>query len=361
MKHININEMDTEKIDYLRKTILLKIYNIFGVFISSTFIILYTFLGLSILIYFAIFSLIIFMINFILLKKKKHFLVVQFSVFTIILCSVVDSYFIGWNSYFWLFIIPQAITIIHSFTLKKMRWKVFEVFIIAALLILLLVFTRNGFRIYSIDPKIFDFLVIFNFTGSLIPLLIMESFNFYESYALRKRLLTMSEIDALTGAYNRRFFNKYLDIEIKRYSGQKKYGNEIKFNFAIAMIDIDNFKIINDTYGHFAGDKVLTEIAHIIKSILFERDVFCRYGGEEFVILFTGTSKSGAGIAVEKIRKTIDDYPFFINEDSQSKNITVSIGFAIYDEESDLYKLINLADKRMYKAKRTGKNRVVGI
>jgi diguanylate cyclase (GGDEF)-like protein len=361
VKYLNNNEMDRDKIDYFRKNILLRLYNIFGICISTTFIIVYIFIGLYILMYFAIFSFVVFIINFVLLKKKKYFLVVQFSVFSITLCSVIDSYFLGWNSYFWLFIIPQAITIIHSFTLKKMRWKVVEVSVIAVLLILLLIFTRKGFRIYSIDPKVFDFLVIFNFTSSLFPLFIMESFNFYESYILSKRLLIMSEIDALTGAYNRRFFNKYLDIEMKRYSSQKKYQSEKEFNFAIAMIDIDDFKIINDTYGHFAGDKVLVEIARIIKSILFERDVFCRYGGEEFVVLFTSISISGVKIAVEKIRKTIDDFPFYINEDSISRNITVSIGYAVYNEESDFYKLINLADKRMYKAKKTGKNRIVGI
>ena len=98
-----------------------------------------------------------------------------------------------------------------------------------------------------------------------------------------------------------------------------------------------------------------------IKAIIFERDILCRYGGEEFVVLFTSTPKSGAMIAVEKILGTIENHKFMINRENSKINIsiTVSIGFASFDEDVNIYKLLEIADKRLYIAKETGKNRVV--
>jgi diguanylate cyclase (GGDEF)-like protein len=168
-------------------------------------------------------------------------------------------------------------------------------------------------------------------------------------------------MDILTGTYNRRFFNKYLDIEIRRNASQIKYKLERESNFGIAMIDIDDFKRINDGYGHLIGDTVLAEIANLIKESLFERDILCRYGGEEFVILFTATSKEGSIRAIEKIRTLIEGNRFRLDEKDRERfiTITISIGFASFDEESDIYRLLNLADKRLYEAKSKGKNIVI--
>jgi diguanylate cyclase (GGDEF)-like protein len=189
----------------------------------------------------------------------------------------------------------------------------------------------------------------------------MEFQNFMENDILKKWLEDMSEIDMLTGAYNRRFFNKYLDIEIKRHMSLMKYGQVREVNFGIAMIDIDNFKRINDMYGHLVGDAVLANVARIIRAALFERDIFCRYGGEEFVVLFTSTSRPGAMTAMKKVVKTVEDYEFRQNEESPGTHVTVSIGFAHVEEESDISKLLDLADKRLYAAKNAGKNTVVSV
>jgi diguanylate cyclase (GGDEF)-like protein len=189
----------------------------------------------------------------------------------------------------------------------------------------------------------------------------MEFNNFIENDKLKKKIGEISEIDPLTGTYNRRFFNNYLDIEIKRQKSLLKYSHSREVNFGIAVIDIDDFKDVNDNYGHLVGDAVLLEVAETIKAIIFERDILCRYGGEEFVVLFTSTPKSGAMIAIEKILGTIENHKFMINrENSKIKiSITVSIGFASFDEDVNIYKLLEIADKRLYIAKETGKNRVV--
>jgi diguanylate cyclase (GGDEF)-like protein len=183
--------------------------------------------------------------------------------------------------------------------------------------------------------------------------------NFVENDLLRRRLEEMSEMDMLTGTYNRRFFNRYLDIEIRRNASQIRYGLQGEVNFGIAMLDLDDFKLVNDGYGHLAGDDVLSDVAHITKAALFERDILCRYGGEEFVILFTATSREGSVRAIEKIRKLVEDHQFFPSTSSPGIHITISIGFASFDEESDIYRLLDLADKRLYEAKTAGKNRVI--
>ncbi|MBN1699865.1 MAG: GGDEF domain-containing protein [Spirochaetales bacterium] len=179
----------------------------------------------------------------------------------------------------------------------------------------------------------------------------MQFYTTKENDVLRNRLKDLSETDLLTGANNRRFFYTYLDLEIKRQRSHIKYGNANDINVGIAMIDFDDVKNINDTYGHLVGDRVLEDAARITKEALFERDISCRYGGEEFVILFTSTSKSGAMIAIEKIRRTMEDYQFGIGEKPLPEKVIISIGFASFDEESDLYRLLE--------AKSRGKNRVI--
>jgi diguanylate cyclase (GGDEF)-like protein len=126
------------------------------------------------------------------------------------------------------------------------------------------------------------------------------------------------------------------------------------------MIDLDNFKDVNDRYGHLIGDVVIVEAAQVIRSVIFERDIFCRYGGDEFVVLFTGTTRQGALVAIEKILNTVEHHEFTGNRTVPAFPLTVSIGFASYNEETNICRLLDLADRRVYDAKMKGKNMVVG-
>jgi diguanylate cyclase (GGDEF)-like protein len=222
-----------------------------------------------------------------------------------------------------------------------------------------LIFTNVEYPRYVLEAQILEGIGLFNILAFIAAVLFMQFQTFIEGDKLRKRLEEITEIDGLTGAYNRRFFNKYLDIEVRRLESQIKYLHAREVNFGIAMIDIDNFKAINDKYGHLFGDIVIAEVAHLIKAVIFERDIFCRYGGEEFVALFTTTSKAGTLVAIRKILKTVANYEFRINQDTSVIHVTVSIGFASFDEESNIYRLLDLADKRLYTAKKMGKNTVV--
>lgn len=181
--------------------------------------------------------------------------------------------------------------------------------------------------------------------------------------AFNRKLKELAEVDELTGAYNRRFFNEYYEIEIFRALNQIEYNqnNKTLMNFCIAILDIDNFKHVNDTYGHIAGDQVLRQLVQIVKDNVFSRDIVCRYGGEEFAVIFTKTTKEGAVLAAEKIRAGIESHGFILSDTVKNHHVTASIGLAAFCEDDCITgkSILKLADDRLYKAKMAGKNRVI--
>ncbi|MEQ1501827.1 MAG: diguanylate cyclase [Myxococcota bacterium] len=182
---------------------------------------------------------------------------------------------------------------------------------------------------------------------------------------LNEELRRQAEQDGLTRAYNRRFFDDYLAIEFGRAtSGQLRTptsNGPVPVTFGLALIDIDDFKQINDTHGHPVGDAVLKELVSVISEHKFLRDLVCRYGGEEFALVLTNTSTEGVARATEKICRAVHGHPFCVAEVPPGLHVTVSIGLALSDEvpRGRADKLVQLADSRLYQAKRSGKNRVV--
>lgn len=157
----------------------------------------------------------------------------------------------------------------------------------------------------------------------------------------------MSVTDRLTGIYNRGKFEVELSNEIQRV---KRYDSE---SFSLIFFDIDNFKKINDTYGHPVGDMVLIKIVSLLHDTLRTTDVFARWGGEEFVIIMPHTALSNAVEAAEKLRQIIE------KEDMKEVGcVTCSFGVTEFLKDDDIQSLIIRADNAMYKAKKEGKNRV---
>lgn len=162
----------------------------------------------------------------------------------------------------------------------------------------------------------------------------------------------ISATDPLTGLYNRRHFEDNLEREFLR---AKRYGNNLSF----AIIDVDYFKKINDTYGHSCGDYVLKEIASIIAATFRKTDLIFRYGGEEFTVIITETAVQNALIPLERLRQSIEKHNF-IYDGKTLDQITVSIGLTEISEEcSTVHKLFENADKALYKAKENGRNQIM--
>jgi len=174
--------------------------------------------------------------------------------------------------------------------------------------------------------------------------------NFYDvtpQKELEKRLYQAAITDSLTGLYNRRFADEMLKQEKLTY---KRY----KTPFCILLIDLDNFKIVNDIYGHDVGDKVLIAVAKVLKSSVRESDIVARWGGEEFLILLRRIELEDAIKVAEKIRNAICQLKV-----PPVEGITASIGVSCYSGEGDVYDLVRKADLALYQAKAQGKNCVI--
>ncbi len=159
--------------------------------------------------------------------------------------------------------------------------------------------------------------------------------------------------DYLTGLYNRRAFISMLKMEVDRAKRKKE-------KLSLILLDVDNFKEINDTYGHLAGDKVLQEISQIISSNLRTYDFVGRYGGEEFIICLPDTSEGQALTIAERIRGLIADTTVIIPDLEKAIHITVSMGITSWapEEDGELDMLIKKADAELYEAKKMGRNKV---
>ncbi|PKN14057.1 MAG: hypothetical protein CVU67_07625 [Deltaproteobacteria bacterium HGW-Deltaproteobacteria-24] len=154
--------------------------------------------------------------------------------------------------------------------------------------------------------------------------------------------------DQLTGLYNRQKFNDIFTKEMRRC---KRYSSFL----SVILFDIDNFKTVNDNYGHEAGDDVLRKIANIISVNLRETDSLVRWGGEEFIVLLPETDLQTASSVAEKLLESLSVLTF----DFMPEKITASFGVATLNETDSESSLISRADEMLYKAKRNGKNRVV--
>lgn len=166
--------------------------------------------------------------------------------------------------------------------------------------------------------------------------------------AEREYFEQLSRVDGLTELYNHKFFHELLRAEIAR-------SDRYKYNFSLLMIDIDDFKRINDNYGHQAGDTILKELASMFKSLVRKSDPVVRYGGEEFAIILSQTAKEHGRIFADRIVNGVATSK--IKDIPPSETLTISIGLAGYpDNASSREALIKRADEALYKAKSMGKN-----
>ncbi len=173
-----------------------------------------------------------------------------------------------------------------------------------------------------------------------------------ETERAQQKIAEMSTKDELTGLFNRRYF---LDVLERDVAMAKRYKSEL----SLCMMDLDHFKTINDTYGHPAGDLVLSEIGRMLKDCTRDSDLACRYGGEEFTLVLPNSDIGKSKIVCERFRETVAGHQF--EYESSTFNITVSIGIARYKSSlgQSSVELISAADQALYQAKGHGRNRVV--
>ncbi len=168
-----------------------------------------------------------------------------------------------------------------------------------------------------------------------------------------EKALNSALLDGLTELYNHAYFKRFLELEIKR---SQRQGHQT----SLLMIDIDDFKQVNDRLGHLAGDEILRKVSGLIKASIREIDVAARYGGEEFAVVLPYGDAEAVRTVGERIRALIEDQSIAVPGSDEAPRVTVSVGGAIYPTDADTAgSLIETADQMLYTAKRNGKNRVV--
>jgi diguanylate cyclase (GGDEF)-like protein/PAS domain S-box-containing protein len=179
----------------------------------------------------------------------------------------------------------------------------------------------------------------------------VETFNNNSSSVMARRHIRRLEdavnLDSLTGISNRRF----MEIKIRSALDEFRQHN---LPFGIALIDIDNFKLINDTDGHDAGDKALIMIARTLLENVRSEDVVARWGGDEFMVLFYSLEKDGLRIAAEKLRLLVEQTRSRL--EGKEESLTISLGATLVRNNDDIASLIRRADGLLYSSKRSGRN-----
>jgi diguanylate cyclase (GGDEF)-like protein len=172
-----------------------------------------------------------------------------------------------------------------------------------------------------------------------------------ENARLHRIVERQARVDGLTGLANRRHLGEALEAELGRAD---RFGTPV----ALALVDLDDFKAINDRYGHPVGDTVLCEVAETLASTVREIDLAGRWGGEEFGLVLPGTDLSGAAEVAERVRRAVAARTI-LTADGTPLHVTASLGVAAFPDAASARSLVAAADAALYRAKRAGKDRVV--
>ena len=226
-------------------------------------------------------------------------------------------------------------------------WVEFLCVVIATIVYGVLNYTVSGVKV--IEPSLF-ISVLFLTVAIVLTCFFYNFFTRvnaifleYEIKNLNTVLEDKANTDKLTGVNNRLFLSEKLE----------QTANDDLTNVGIMMIDLDHFKLINDNYGHLAGDKCLSEIGRLIRDIINNKDAYCvRYGGEEFLVHFTSISKKELFDLAEKLRKVVEKNEVEIKENTKIK-YTISIGLALGKDSKNYNSMIDQSDKALYLAKET--------
>ncbi|MBE5934781.1 MAG: GGDEF domain-containing protein [Lachnospiraceae bacterium] len=343
-----------------------KAYLLVAALLHVVVLALYIYSGVKILAINSIVDMVLFFTFFLMFNENRIRTIYTTVILIIETYVIIHVFTLGWNYNFFIYsfmMIP--LSILSSISVKEKRYNI-------KLPIIYFIITQGillGIRIYNMYNPIEP---LFEFEGLIHNLYVIEGIIVYvtttiasfvplyafildvnNAYARMEKmnldLKYTATHDNLTGLINRHSINDYFERALINYNINKK-------DFSIILADIDNFKKINDTYGHNNGDIVLKSIAKIMKSTVDNGDFVCRWGGEEILVL-VHNNKDYAITVAEKIRKAISDSPIVANE--HNLNVTLTLGVANYNNHNSINELITVADERLYKGKQSTKNCVI--
>lgn len=280
-------------------------------------------------------------------KVKNPDVIIAMAYIEIIIFSLLNEAFMGKDhGYIWYI---AGMTVLIFFLVPSFKRQRVYLQLVGGVSTLLIFFiNESGFTFFpeltrQVEPYA-GILRCFNLILGLFSIIYLSFLHTMESEETREKLDYSINHDPLTGLYNRRFYRNFMEKE------QEKI-------YAIAMVDIDNFKVCNDTYGHSVGDKVLEAVAGTIRESLDEKDVPVRWGGEEFVIYLPSHDETQAVAVAERIRRGIAETS--VVTETNEIHITATLGVAVGENISVYEKVIASADEKLYTGKHQGKNQVV--
>jgi len=305
-----------------------------GIFVQSIELIYNYFLGQYKIFFINLLVLII--VSFVLLffKKLSTKIITNLLVISLSIKILPIILFFKETLFPWIVLFPLI-----SIILVGLRLSFFYSLAVFSIIMFVLIAKRSHLTTYDFQ---FYFEIILAYLTSFLIGSIYEFFNKFFHTQLKKQALK----DFLTGLFNRRYFEEILRWEIEL---SKRY----KHPLSIILVDLDDFKCINDKYGHQFGDKVLKMVAESIKRNIRSSDIPARYGGEEFIILLPETDLEGAKKVAEKLRRIIQELSI------DNTKLTASFGITELLENDSMETFIKRADKALYRAKKEGKNKVI--
>jgi len=257
-------------------------------------------------------------------------------------------YFFGWESGFQYYLMAGIPFLLFNHKMKLTPLLVLSGFL-CALFIALYAYTSS--RDYHYEyPMIITGMNYANIMASFVALTITSYYFRVASFISEQKMELLANTDLLTGLPNRRGM-------YPRLNAQHELLLRTATAFSVVLADIDNFKQLNDNYGHDCGDYVLKEISRLLRSRLRKYDVVGRWGGEEFLFVFPGCDSTAAASVAEDIRKTIESHLFTFNE--QSFTVTMTFGVAAHRENNSIDGTIKMADAALYQGKKAGRNQAV--
>jgi diguanylate cyclase (GGDEF)-like protein len=311
---------------------------------------------------FNVLSVVFYISLFIVFLNKKYLGVMIFLFIEVCVHAFFASVTLGLSSGFEMFIICVVFSIFHVKRITQASRKVIYVLYLFAFLTLIsmrlgpYMFDLSMFSIYPEEGAL-TFIFIFNAVIAFVVVLLF--LNIFlddvekDKTQLRRqnaRLLELSRIDPLTGLLNRRAMKQRLE---DAFYAKSNY----ELDYVVAIIDVDDFKRINDQFGHSCGDQVLKKIADIIRQKIRETDYACRWGGDEILILLNNSFLEGAIATITRIQQEIGATPVVYNQTNVS--VTVTAGVCSSEYFYLLQDVIVEADRRLYIGKRKGKNQIV--
>lgn len=317
--------------------------------VHALFIPLFYFLGATLLAFVNIGSVIVYAVCLLLLKKGMNNPVILLSWVEITGHAVLAVRTLGWDSGFHYYLL-MFIPLIFASATRKLSTIMIMTASICLIYMAMDAIMYQATPLITIKPYILDLVRYANILACFLILGYITHAYIQSVVNAEHRLALMASTDSLTELYNRRYLLEIAGYEMKQYKRTAR-------PFSFIMADIDDFKSVNDTYGHDTGDQVLQMVSEQLRSSLREKDSVARWGGEEFLVLLGDTSIQSAVEIAERFRKQVSAMPVTFGH--QVFSVTMTFGVSEIQRNETLEACIARTDAALYQGKQSGKNQVV--